>query len=125
MNSQFKLASLTLAAAAMLSACGGGSSAASDDPPPAAAALVRAAGHAVAVELDDPRFLEDELRRLDKRLAALDQDLARAGAKLGNPKFLERASPEVVEAEREKHEALEEEASAVRARLERLRGLLA
>ena len=39
MNSQFKLASLTLAAAAMLSACGGGSSAASDDPPPARGAV--------------------------------------------------------------------------------------
>ena len=96
----------------------------SDDPPPAAAAVVRAAGHAVAVELDDPRFLEDELRRLDKRLATLDQDLAVVGRKLGNPKFLERANPEIVEVEREKHEALEEEASAVRARLDRLRGLV-
>ncbi|WP_431259464.1 alpha/beta hydrolase family protein [Roseateles chitinivorans] len=39
MNSQFKLASLTLAAVAMLSACGGGSSPASDDPPPARGSL--------------------------------------------------------------------------------------
>ena len=39
MNSQFKLASLTLAAVAMLSACGGGSDASSDDPPPARGTL--------------------------------------------------------------------------------------
>ena len=41
MNSQFKLASLTLAAVAMLSACGGGSDASSDDPPPARGTLYR------------------------------------------------------------------------------------
>ena len=96
----------------------------SDDPPPESAAVVRAAGHAVVVELDDPRFLQDEVRRLEKRLKALEKDLSMASRKLENPKFLERAKPEVVEAEREKHEELGEEAQAVRSRLERLRGLV-
>jgi valyl-tRNA synthetase len=96
----------------------------SDDAPPASAAVVRAAGFVVAVELDDERFLQDEVKRLEKRLKAADKDLAFVAKKLGNPKFVERARPEVVEAEREKHEALDEEVSALRTRVERLRGLL-
>ena len=54
MNSQFKLASLTLAAVALLSACGGGSSAANDDPPPARGALQLGlkAGAATAAQID-------------------------------------------------------------------------
>ncbi|MDH0865453.1 lipase family protein [Mitsuaria sp. GD03876] len=54
MNSQFKLASLTLAAAAMLSACGGGSNASSDDAPPARGTLELGlkAGAATAAQID-------------------------------------------------------------------------
>jgi len=97
----------------------------SDEPAPETAAVVRAAGHAVVVELDDPAVLRDELKRLEKRAKTLEKDLAFVSKKLGNPSFVERAKPDVVEAEREKHEALEEEAAAVGARLERLRGLVA
>ena len=64
------------------------------------------------------------MRRLEKRLKTLEKDLAFVAKKLGNPKFVERAKPDVVEAEREKHEALEEEAGTARQRLERLRGLV-
>ncbi|WP_343638076.1 lipase family protein [Roseateles sp.] len=54
MNSQFKLASLTLVAAAMLSACGGGSNPSSDDPPPARGTLELGllAGAATADQID-------------------------------------------------------------------------
>ncbi|WP_431101468.1 alpha/beta hydrolase family protein [Roseateles noduli] len=54
MNSQFKLASLTLAAVAMLSACGGGSNPSSDDPPPARGTLELGlkAGAATAAQID-------------------------------------------------------------------------
>jgi len=96
----------------------------SDDPPPEAAAVVRAAGHALAVELDDPGILRDELKRLAKRQKILEKDLAFVARKLANPKFVERAKAEVVEAEREKHEGLAEEAVALQARLERLRSLV-
>ncbi|NNL66119.1 MAG: hypothetical protein HKP30_07755 [Myxococcales bacterium] len=78
----------------------------------------------MALELDDPRFLLDEVKRLEKRLKTAEKDLAFVAKKLGNLKFVERAKPEVVEAEREKHEELEEEVGALRSRLERLRGLV-
>jgi len=95
-----------------------------DGPPPEAAAVTHAAGHAVAVELDDPRFLQNEVKRLAKRLQGLEKDLAFVGKKLANPKFVERANPDVVAGEREKQAALEAEAAATRARLARLRGLV-
>jgi len=88
------------------------------------AAVTHAAGFAVRVELDDPRLLADELRRLEKALAGLEKELATAAKKLGNPSFLERAKPEVVEAEREKHARLGAEESATRERIARLRPLV-
>ncbi len=97
----------------------------SDDALPETAAVVRAGGFSVAVELDDPRFLQDEVKRLEKRQKTVAKDLAFVARKLDNPKFLERAKPEVVEGEREKHEDLEEEAAALGQRLERLRALVA
>ena len=96
-----------------------------DDPPPPAAAVTQAGGFAVSVELDDPAFLGDEVRRLEKHLGGLEKDLAFVAKKLDNPKFMERAKPEVVEAEQEKHASLDEELRAVRERLERLRALVA
>ena len=96
----------------------------SDEPPPETAAVVQAAGHAIAVELDDPAFLHDEVKRLEKRLKTVEKDLAFVAKKLANPKFVERAKPDVVEAEREKHEGLDGEAAAMTGRLERLRSLL-
>ena len=96
----------------------------SDEAPPESAAVVRAGGHAVVVELEDPRFLLDEVKRLEKRLKTAEKDLAFVAKKLGNPSFVERAKAEVVESEREKHEELEAEVGALRSRLERLRGLV-
>jgi valyl-tRNA synthetase len=48
-----------------------------------------------------------EKSRLEKELAKVKADVARADAKLANPDFVERAPEEVVEGEREKREELE------------------
>ena len=93
----------------------------SDAPPSPTASVVLVQGWSVRVELDDPRFVADELRRLDKELARIDKDLAVTARKLDNPSFVERAKPEVVEAEREKLVQLEAERGSVRERLEKLR----
>ena len=90
---------------------------------PPTAAVTQAAGHAVRVELDDPRFLTEELRRLEKVLQNLEKDLEAVAKKLENPKFLERAREEVVAAEREKHARLGAERDATAGRLARLRSL--
>jgi valyl-tRNA synthetase len=93
----------------------------SDDPPSPTASVVLVQGWSLRVELDDPRFVADELRRLDKELVRIDKDLLLTARKLDNPSFVERARPEVVSAEREKRSQLESERNTVRERLEKLR----
>jgi valyl-tRNA synthetase len=93
----------------------------SDDAPSPTASVLLVHGWSVRVELDDPAFLGEELRRLEKEIARIEKDLEIAAKKLGNPSFVERAKPEVVQAEREKQVRLGEEAASVRERLERLR----
>jgi valyl-tRNA synthetase len=78
-------------------------------------------GWSVAAELDDPALLGDELRRLEKELARIEKDTAITAKKLDNPSFVERAKPEVVQAERDKQAQLADEARSVGERLERLR----
>ncbi|WP_099867719.1 valine--tRNA ligase [Pararhizobium haloflavum] len=51
--------------------------------------------------------LDAERARIDKAIAKLDQDLDKIDRKLGNPKFVANANPDVVEAEREKRSELE------------------
>jgi valyl-tRNA synthetase len=92
-----------------------------DDEPPATAALAQAGAFLVRVELDDPSRLGDEVRRLEKVLGKLEKDLAFVSKKLENPRFLERAASDVVEAEQEKHARLSDTAKGVRMRLGRLR----
>jgi valyl-tRNA synthetase len=92
----------------------------SDDPPSATASVLLVQGWSVRVELDDPRFLVDEMRRLDKEAQRIEKDLAVTAKKLENPSFVERAKPEVVAAEREKRERLAGERDAVGERLAKL-----
>ena len=47
-----------------------------------------------------------ERARLEKALAKVDQEMARIASKLSNEKFVANANPEVVAAERERHEEL-------------------
>ncbi|HEY8492833.1 MAG TPA: valine--tRNA ligase [Myxococcota bacterium] len=93
----------------------------SDAPPSPSASVVWAGDWPLAVELDDPELLREEVRRLEKTIAKLDKDLAFVAARLDNPRFLEKAKPEVVAAEQEKRERLGRERSELGARLERLR----
>jgi valyl-tRNA synthetase len=93
----------------------------SDAPASPTASVVSAAGWSVSVELDDPSLLHDEIRRLEKGLGKLEKDLSFAAKKLENPQFVERARPEIVAAERDKHAQLASELEGARARLERLR----
>ncbi len=114
----------TLAArhgAAIRSLCQVGELRVADTAPSATAAVASAAGFSVQVELADPSFLRDEVRRLEKTLGRLEKDLGFVTRKLENPKFVARAKPEVVDAEREKRARLDDEAERVRERLERLR----
>ncbi len=93
----------------------------SDEPPSPTASVVLVQGWSLRVELDDPRFVADEVRRLEKELLRVDKDLAITAKKLDNPSFVERAKPEVVQAEREKLSQLQAERGSVHERLEKLR----
>jgi valyl-tRNA synthetase len=93
----------------------------SDAPPSPSASLAWAGDWQLCIELDDPELLRDELRRLEKTLAKVDKDLAFVAGKLDNPRFAEKAKPEVVAAEREKRVRLDREREELGARLERLR----
>jgi valyl-tRNA synthetase len=98
-----------------------GELACSDAPPSPTASVVLAQGWSIGVEPDDPTLFAEEVRRLEKTLAKVEKDLSFVAQKLENPRFSERANPEVVAAERDKHARLDAEAAALRARLERLR----
>jgi valyl-tRNA synthetase len=93
----------------------------SDAPPSPTASLSWVGDWAIRVEIDDPSRLDDEVRRLEKALEKLEKDLSYVAKKLENPQFSERAKPEVVAAERDKHARLAREGGELRARLERLR----
>ena len=93
----------------------------SDAAPSPTASVLLVQGWSVRVELDDPALLGEELRRLEKEMARIEKDLEIVAKKLGNPSFVERAKPDVVQAERAKQARLAEEATSVRERLERLR----
>jgi valyl-tRNA synthetase len=93
----------------------------SDRAPSPTASVIQAAGFAIAVELDQPELLGDEIRRLEKALGKLEKDLGFVARKLENPQFLERAKAPVVEAERSRYASLAKEVEQARARLARLR----
>jgi valyl-tRNA synthetase len=61
--------------------------------------------------------LQERRKRLERRLAALEQEEARQGAKLGNSEFLRRAPAEVVEKARARHAETQEERTGVEAQL--------
>jgi valyl-tRNA synthetase len=95
-----------------------------DGPAPATAAVVQAGGHVLRVELGDPSFLGEELRRLEKAQKTLEKELAISSKKLDNPDFLNRAKEDVVDAEREKRTRIEAELKTTLERIARLRQVL-
>ncbi len=58
------------------------------------------AGAELFLEIGDALDIEKELQRIDKELAEVAKQIARSEGMLGNPKFVERASAEIVEKER-------------------------
>ncbi|SFS45299.1 valine--tRNA ligase [Brevundimonas viscosa] len=80
-------------------------------------------GATAALSLAGIIDLAAERARLEKEIAALDSDIGHFGKKLGNPNFVARAAPEVVEEQREKLAAAEAGKARLQAALARLEGL--
>jgi valyl-tRNA synthetase len=89
-----------------------------DDGKGAATLVVQ--GTDVLIDLADLLDAGAERSRLAKRIAEVEHEAARRLAKLSNEQFVAKAPPELVERERDRLSALEEEADAIRAQLEEL-----
>jgi valyl-tRNA synthetase len=59
-------------------------------------------GGAVFLEIGDALDLGKERERIEKELTSIAKEIAKAEAKLGNPNFVERAKPEIVQQERDR-----------------------
>ena len=93
------------------------------DAAPAGAVTLVAGGTTVALSLAGIIDLAAERGRLEKEIAAFDSDIGHVNKKLGNPNFVSRAAPEVVEEQRMKlaeAEAGKAKLQAALTRLERL-----
>ncbi|MGQ3068384.1 MAG: valine--tRNA ligase [Brevundimonas sp.] len=87
---------------------------ASADTAPAGAVTFVTGGATAAISLAGIIDLSAERTRLTKEIAAFDSDIDHVNRKLGNPNFVARAAPEVVDEQREKLA----EAEAGKAKLE-------
>jgi len=76
----------------------------------------------VFVPLEGLIDIDKERSRLKKDLVQVRGQLDKIGRKLGNPEFLSKAAPEVVERERKKKEDFENMADKLNANLEQLMG---
>ena len=79
-----------------------------------------AAGARVLLHVGAMLDVPAELARLDKRLAEMEARISGGEKKLANPQFLERAKPEVVEAERQRLEEAQETLAKLREQREAL-----
>ena len=59
-------------------------------------------GATLILPLGDIVDLDREKARLAKEIGRLDAEIAKFGAKLGNPNFVAKAKPEVVEEQRQR-----------------------
>lgn len=64
--------------------------------------------------------LAAEKARIEKAIAKVDQEMARIAGKLSNEKFVANANPEVVAAERERHQELEIQKASLETALKRV-----
>ena len=95
--------------------------AAGEPPPQAAAALLGELR--ILVPMAGLIDVEAELARLGKRRSKVEQELARASAKLGNQSFVHNAPAEVVTQERERLEGFKRELAQLAEQHERVASL--
>ncbi len=88
---------------------------------PEGAVTIVSGGSAAALSLAGVIDVTAEVARLTKEIAATESDIGHVMKKLGNPNFVDRAAPEVVEEQRAKLT----EAEATKARLQAALGRLA
>ncbi len=93
---------------------------ATDPGDPAGCARLVVAGDEVLIPLAGVLDLDVERGRLTKRVVALREDAARSAAKLANEAFVAKAPAPVLEKERMRLAALEEETAAMELQLEQL-----
>ncbi|HBV13699.1 MAG TPA: valine--tRNA ligase, partial [Brevundimonas sp.] len=90
---------------------------------PAGAVTFVSGGATVALSLTGIIDLAAERARLEKEIAAFDSDIGHVNKKLGNPNFVSRAAPEVVDEQRAKLAEAEEGKARLQAALKRLESL--
>ncbi len=94
----------------------------SDEAPPALSALCR--HMEILVPMAGVIDIPAELARLDKELERLQKEITRLEGKLSNPKFIERAPENVVNAERDKLNEIKQSIVKVQAQRERIAALI-
>jgi valyl-tRNA synthetase len=77
-------------------------------------------GTTLILKLGDVVDLGQEKARLGKEIGRLDADLAKFAAKLGNPGFLAKAKPEIIEEQREREADTRRDRDRLKAAYERL-----
>lgn len=87
---------------------------------PKGAAQIVVAEATVCLPLGKLIDLTAEKNRLEKAIAKAEGEVARIDGKLSNEKFVANANPEVVEAERERHEELTSQIASLRTALARV-----
>ncbi len=90
---------------------------------PDGAVTIVSGGSAAALSLAGVIDVTAELARLTKEIAAAESDIGHVMKKLGNPNFVDRAAPEVVEEQRAKLAEAEATSARLQAALGRLAGL--
>jgi valyl-tRNA synthetase len=90
---------------------------------PEGAVTIVSGGSAAALSLAGVIDVTAELARLAKEIAAAESDIGHVMKKLGNPNFVDRAAPEVVEEQRAKLAEAEATKARLQAALGRLAGL--
>lgn len=91
--------------------------------PPQGSAQLVVRGDLVALPLVGVIDIDAERARLAKEMKKAEDDIDRVEKKLGNPKFVERAEPEVVEEERAKREEALARKAKIAEAIERLKGM--
>jgi valyl-tRNA synthetase len=87
---------------------------------PAGSVSVVVEGTTLVLPLGDVVDLSQERARLGIEIGRLDADLAKFAAKLGNPGFLAKARPEIIEEQREREADTRRDRDRLRAAYERL-----